>query len=115
MNYNLVAQTTLLFSFVGLIQIFLSKIFILSEISKKIEIREEGNLFEDLRKKLITDNPLRKVDYRNLLMGFLKKIRLFFLRTDDKIFGWTQKLKENEQKEKIEKEGDYWDKIKKNT
>jgi hypothetical protein len=48
-------------------------------------------------------------------MGFLKKIRLFFLRTDDKIFGWTQKLKENEQKEKIEKEGDYWDKIKKNT
>jgi len=115
MNYNFIAQSTLLFSFVGLTQMILSKLFILSENSEGVEVREEGNFFEKLKIKLIDQNPLRKINYSAFLRKLLKSIRLFFLKTDDKIFGWTQKLKENEQKEKIKKEGDYWDRIKKDS
>ena len=115
MNYNLIAQSILFCSSVGLGQMIFRKMSILYSLPETIEIKEEEKLFTKLQKKIKERNPLKEVQYEDLLRGALKKIRILFLKTDNKIFGWTQKLKENSQKKKIREDGDYWDRIKKNT
>lgn len=87
---------------------------ILSGLPEVIEIKEE-ELFTKLKRKIKEKHPLKDVQYEDLLEKVLKKVRILFLKTDNKIFGWTQKLKENSQKKKIREDGDYWDRIKKGT
>ncbi len=114
-NLDLIAQFSLLFSFVGLVQMALSKMSILSGLPETTQTKEENKFFVEIKRKVVDENPLKEVNYDRLLSKILKGIRLFFLKADNKLFGWTRKLKENSQKKKIEEEGDYWDKVKKNT
>jgi hypothetical protein len=90
----------------------LSKMSVLSNLPVA---QAEEDFSKKLKRKLVDENPLREIDYGDLLRRFLQKIRIFFSKTDDKIFGWTQRLKENSQKKKIREDGDYWDKIKRDT
>ena len=115
MNYNLIAQVILFCSTVALGQMILRKIPILSSLSEVAETKEEEKLLTKLKDEIKEKNPLKDVQYEDLLQGVLKKIRFLFLKTDNKIFGWTQELKENSQKKKIREDGDYWDRIKKGT
>ena len=115
MNYNLIAQVILFCSSIGLVQMIFRKMPVLSGLSEVIDIKEEDKLFTKLKKEIKEKNPLKEVQYEDLLRGVLKKVRILFLKTDNKIFGWTQKLKEDSQKKRIREDGDYWDRIKKNT
>ena len=115
MNYNLIAQVILFCSTVGLGQMIFRKMPILSGLSEAIETKEEEKLLVKLGKEVKEKNPLKDVQYEDLLQGILRRVRILFLKTDDKIFGWTQRLKENSQKKKIREDGDYWDRIKKST
>ena len=115
MNYNLVAQVVLFCSSIGLGQMIYRKMPILAGLSEAAETREEDKLLTKLKKGIKQKNPLKDVQYEDLLETVLKKVRILFLKTDNKIFGWTQKLKENSQKKRIREDGDYWDRIKKNT
>jgi len=115
MNCNLIAQVILFCSSIGLGQMIFRKMSILSGLSEVVEIKEEEKLFTKLKREIKEKNPLRDVQYEDLLGKVLKKIRILFLKTDNKIFGWTQKLKENSQKKKIREDRDYWDRIKKGT
>ncbi len=113
MNYNLIFQFTLLFSVAGLGKIIFSKMPDLVELPENLELEEKENPFVRIRKWIDSKNPLRNFDYVDFLSKILKKIRVLFLKTDNKIFGWSQRLKENSQKKKIREEEDYWDKIQK--
>jgi len=113
MNYNLVAQVILFCSSVGLGQMIYRKIPILSSLSETIETKEGDKILTKLKKGIKEKNPLNEIQYEDLLETVLKKVRILFLKTDNKIFGWTQKLKENSQKKRIREDGDYWDRIKK--
>ena len=115
MNYNLIAQVILFCSTVALGQMIFRKMPILSGLSEVVETKEEEKLLTKLKEEIKEKNPLKDVQYEDLLESVLKKVRIFFLKTDNKIFGWTQELKENSQKKKIREDGDYWDRIKKNT
>ena len=115
MNYNLVAQIILFCSSVGLVQMIFSKIPVLSDLPEVSEIENKSKIFSKLKKDIEEKNPLKDVQYEDLLENVLKKIRFLFLKTDNKIFGWSQELKENSQKRKIKEDGDYWERIKKNT
>ena len=115
MNYNFIAQVILFCSSVGLGQMILRKMSILSGLFEIVQTKKEEKLLTKLKKEIREKNPLKEVQYEDLLGKALKRIRVLFLRTDNKIFGWTQKLKENSQKKKIREDGDYWDRIKKNT
>ena len=115
MNYNLIAQVILFCSTAGLAQMIFRKMPILSGLSEAVEIKEEEKLLVKLGKEVKEKNPLKDVQYEDLLQGVLRRVRILFLKTDDKIFGWTQRLKENSQKKKIREDGDYWDRIKKST
>lgn len=114
MNFNLAAQVTLILSSIGLGRIIYTKIPVLSGLSEDSSL-EEDSFWIKAQQKFKEKNPLREIDLKEFLMNVLKKVRIFFLKTDDKIFGWTQKLKEDSQKKKIKEDGDYWDKIKNNT
>ena len=115
MNYNLIAQAILFCSSIGLGQMIFRKMPIMSSLPEIAETKEKEKLFVKLQREIKEKNPLKEVQYEDLLRGALKKIRILFLKTDNKIFGWTQKLKENSQKKKIREDGDYWDRIKKDT
>jgi len=115
MNYNLIAQVILFCSSIGLGQMIFRKMSILSGLPETAEIKKDEKLFIRLQKEIKEKNPLKEIQYEDLLRKALKKVRILFLKTDNKIFGWTQKLKENSQKKKIREDGNYWDRIKKNT
>ena len=115
MNYNLVAQVVLFCSSIGLGQMIFRKMPVLSGLPDSIEEKEEQKILTKLKKGIKEKNPLKDVQYEDLLGTVLKKVRILFLKTDNRIFGWTQKLKENSQKKRIREDGDYWDRIKKST
>ena len=115
MNYNLIAQIVLFCSSIGLGQMIFRKIPILSGLSETIETEDRELFLEKIKKGIKEKNPLKGIQYEDLLREALKNVRILFLKTDDKIFGWTQRLKESSQKKKIREDGDYWDRIKKDT
>ena len=113
MNYNLIAQLVLLGSTIGLGQIIFSKISVLSSLPNKINIEiDKKEVLVKIKDGIKETNPLKHVKYEDFLWQFLKKIRILFLKADNKIFGWSQKLKENSQKKEIKEDTGYWDRIK---
>lgn len=115
MNYNLIAQVILFCSSIGLIQIIFRKMSVLSSLPEDIKTEVREGFFTKVKKELKEKNPLEKAKYEDLLGKVLKNIRIVFLKTDNKIFGWTQRLKEDSQRRKIREDGDYWDRIKRDT
>ena len=115
MNYNLISQVTLLLSSIGLGFMVFNKIPVLSELSEAKEIKDKEALVSKIKKEIKIKNPLENIRYEDFLGRILKKVRMLFLETDNKIFSWSQKLKNESQKHKIEDDKDYWDRIKNNT
>ena len=66
-----------------------------------------------MKERLKKLNPFRNFSYEIFLQKILTKIRILSLRTDNKTFNWLQKLREKNQKKKIEKEDNYWEEVKK--
>jgi len=91
------------------------KMPVLSGLPETIEVKDGEKLIEKVKKQIKETNPLKEVKYEHLLGQVLKRVRILFLKTDDKIFNWSQRLKENSQKKKIQEDGDYWDRIRKGT
>ena len=108
------ALIVLIFSFLGMLVIFLRKIPVL--ISLPPEIRSpQGNLFFRLRNRVLKTRPFRSFSLETFLQKILSKIRVLTLKTENKTSHWLQQLRENDRKKK-EREGDnYWEDLKNST
>jgi len=78
MNYNLIAQAILFCSSIGLGQLIFRKMPILSNLPETIGT-EDGELFlEKIKKEIKEKNPLKEIQYEDLLGNALKNIRILF-------------------------------------
>ncbi len=68
-----------------------------------------------LHERISGINPWKGFSSSLFLEKALKKIRILSLKTDYKTFSWLQKIKENNQKKKIEEDEGYWDEVKRAT
>ena len=113
MNFELIAKIIFTGSTLGLAGIILRKIPALITFPE-ITLEEES-LSLRLKRKIKEINPLKNFSYEIFLQKTLTKIRILSLKTDNKTFNWLQKLREKNQKKKIEKEDYYWEEIQKST
>jgi len=111
MNSELIAKIIFTGSTLGLTGIILRKIPALITLPE-ITVEEES-LYLRLKRKTKEINPLKNFSYEIFLQKILTKIRILSLKTDWKTFNWLQKLREKNQKKKIEKEDNYWEEVKK--
>jgi len=114
MNYNILSLTVFFTSFLGLGGIVAKKIPVL------VNLPEEREKVQDLegpsvKEKLKEASPLKNFSSKLFLEKLLKKIRILSLKTDNKMFDWLQKLKEDNQIKKIRDDEEYWDKVKDGT
>lgn len=100
-------------SFLGLIIIIFQKLPILSILPEKTKQRE--SIIFRIKEKLKKINPFRNFSYEIFLQKILTKIRILSLKTDNKIFNWLQKLREDYKKKKMKKieNEKFWEEIKK--
>jgi len=113
MSFELIAKIIFAGSILGLAGIILRKIPVLITFPE-ITLEEES-LSLRLKRKIKEINPLKNFSYEIFLQKTLTKIRILILKTDNKTFNWLQKLREKNQKKKIEKEDNYWEEIQKST
>jgi len=59
--------------------------------------------------------PLKGVSIEIFLQKILSKIRILTLKTDNKTSSWLEKLRTRSQKNKFNKDDNYWQEIKKST
>jgi len=115
MNSEAIATTILFCSLIGIGVVVFRKI---PMISKLPEVPAEFNLKKILlkiREKIKIFNPFRYFLDKIFLQKILSKIRILTLKIENKTAGWLQKLREHSLKEKIEKNDNYWEKLKKST
>lgn len=113
---ELIATIFLLSGFIGMGIIIVRKISILKELPEIIEEPLANNFWLKLKEKIKNTPCLKSFSFEVYLQKMLSKIRVLFLKADNKTFNWLQKLKKRSQKVKIkEKDDSYWKEIKKST
>ncbi|MBD3208616.1 MAG: hypothetical protein GF370_04170 [Candidatus Nealsonbacteria bacterium] len=114
MNYNILSLAIFFTSFLGLGGIVAKKIPVLVNLPEE---REEVEAPESpsVKDKLKEASPLKNFSSKLFLEKILKKIRIISLKTDNKMFDWLQRLKEDNQIKKIRDDEEYWDKVKDGT
>lgn len=115
MSYSLIAFIVFLFSFLGLGSMVVRKVPVLVDLPETEVKKKEGSAKKPLTDRLKKVNPLENSSSRLFLQKLLKKIRILSLKTDNKMFDWLQKLKEDTQRKKIREDEEYWDEVKKAT
>lgn len=108
---TLIATIVLIFSLMGMALIISRKIPILLSLPEIV--LEEENLTSKLKRKIKELNPFKNFSYEMFLQKTLMRIRILTLKTDNKTFNWLKKLREKYQKNKIKKDDNYWEEIKK--
>ncbi|PIV64895.1 MAG: hypothetical protein COS09_02445 [Candidatus Nealsonbacteria bacterium CG01_land_8_20_14_3_00_12] len=115
MSYEIIALIIFFGSLIGIGVIVFRKIPVLVELPEILPQKEERKLFLKLKEKIKILNPLKSFSYEIFLQQILSKIRILSLKSENKIGGWLQKLRERTQKKKIEENDNYWEEIKKST
>jgi hypothetical protein len=113
MSYNAVAFVVFLGSSLGLGGIVLRKLPVISTLPEEKAKEKVPGL--SLHERISGINPWKKFSGSMFLEKTLKKIRILSLKTDHKTFSWLQKIKENNQKKKIEEDEGYWDEVQRAT
>jgi hypothetical protein len=98
-------------SIFGMGVIIIRKIPVLAHLPE-VSQKKKGLLWQ-LRKKIEKISPFKNFSYDLFLQKFLTRMRILILKIENLLFQRAQKLKENFQKKKMEKEDDYWEEIKK--
>ena len=116
MSYEIAAIIILLSSLTGMLVILFRKIPVLAELpeipAKKINWRDT---LLKLKEKIKILNPFKSFSYEIFLQKLLSKIRILSLKSENKTSSWLQKLRARSLKNKLKKNDNYWQKIKKLT
>ena len=115
MNFELVAIIILFGSFLGMGAIISRKIPVLVELPEVPARDSWKDTLSKLKEKIKTLNPFKSFSYEIFLQKFLSKIRILSLKSENKIGGLLQKLREKSQKKKNLENDNYWQEIKKST
>jgi hypothetical protein len=67
-----------------------------------------------MRKRLLKKLGLENFSFEILLQKIISKIRIISLKTDQKTFVWLRKLREKNQKKRLE-DANYWERIEDST
>jgi len=110
---TLIATIILVFSLAGIIITLFQKIPVLAGLPKSA--REKTEPFWRAIPMMIKNIPgLKSFSFEIFLQKILSRIRILVLRMENKIAGWLQKLRENNQRKKTEENDNYWQEVKKN-
>jgi hypothetical protein len=99
-------------SFLGLIVFIYRKIPALKSISINPAIIPGESLLSSVKNKISVVPGLKNFSLEMILHRIISKIRIFSLKTDQKTFSWLQKLREKNQKNRMENPN-YWEEIEK--
>ena len=103
--WNLIFLLVFIFSFFGMLFIFLKKIpLILS-----FEFPKESAISK-FKRKIKNLNPLKNFSFEIFLQKWIARIRILSLKVDNLTFNWLKKLREKQKKK--QQQDDYWEKIK---
>lgn len=108
---ELIALIILLISSFGILFIVFRKIPILLTLPE-VGVEKE-NLISKFKKIISKFNPFKNFSLAIFLEKNLRRIRIFFLKTDNQISSWLKKIKEKYQKKEVK--DNYWEEIKKST
>ena len=112
MSSNTIALVIFFGSSLGIGSILIRKFPSLADLSEPDPLKEELNSAVADKKKPKLPSGF---SFDSFLEKLLKRVRILSLKTDRKTFSWLQKIKENNQKKKIEQDENYWDEVKKAT
>lgn len=107
---ELIAIVILLTSFLGMVVIIYRKIPVLVELPEILPEKGESIVLK-LKEKIKILNSFKNFPYEIFLQKILSKIRILFLKAENKTFNWLQRLREKSKKKK--EEDNYWEEIKK--
>lgn len=108
------AFVVLIFSFLGILIIFLKKYSVLVSLSPEIKTSKE-NLFSKIKDKVLKNRPLRSFSSEEFLHKILSKVRILILKTDNKTSRWLQQLRESSRRKKEKENDNYWEDLKNST
>ena len=110
---TLITQIISVCSFLGFLFIVLSKIPFLLKLSPVPKNYSPGIL---LRLKNKTRNRFSSASFYSFLQKFLLKNRIFILRTENRISGWIEEIRQKKENKKEERpegfDDNYWNKMK---
>jgi hypothetical protein len=72
------------------------------------------SLFGSIKEKFIETSGLKNFSLEIILQKILSRIRIISLKTDQKTFDWLRKLREKNQKKRLE-DANYWERIENST
>ena len=102
---NLIFLLVFIFSFLGMLFIFLKKVPLILA----FEFPKESAISR-FKKRIKELNPFRHFSFEIFLQKWIARIRILSLKVDNLTFNWLKKLREKQKKK--EKSDDYWEKIK---
>jgi len=113
---EIISASVCIFSFLGMVLIFVRKIPILVSLPKEPQEGISQKVYKKIKRKIIQENKLLKKSFWELqLQKTIAKIRILSLKVDNITYNWLKKMREKSltEEEKEKKEEDFWDKIKK--
>jgi len=110
MSSEKISLIILIFSFLGLIILILRKMPILVSLPKNEEVVLGTGFFSKIKSFPV----FKSFSFEVFLQRIISRIRVLSLKTDHKTFHWLKKLREKNQKDKLEN-GSYWEQIKNST
>lgn len=115
MSYELTLIAILFSSLAGLFFIVFRKIPVLAGLPRTVEKPSRKPLLSLFKERIKSIPALKSFSFELFLQKIISKIRILFLKADNKTSNWLQRLRERHQKRKTEKSDNYWEEIKKST
>ena len=115
MSYELTLLAILFSSLAGLSFIIFRKIPVLVGLPETVEKSSRESLAFLLKERIKNIPALKSFSLELFLQKIISKIRILFLKADNKTSNWLQRLRERHQKRKTEKSDNYWEEIGKST
>jgi hypothetical protein len=113
---ELISLSFILIGFSGMMVIIFKKISLLAELPLEESLSLKGILLQ-AKEKIKNSNLFYSISSGLFLQKFLSKIRILALKIENKVGNLLQVLRERQKnkkiQEEIEKEDNYWEKIKK--
>jgi len=115
MSYEILALIIFFISLIGMGVVIYRKISVLVELPEILpQEKEERKLFSKLKEKIKISNPLKSFSYEIFLQKILSRIKILFLKAENKTSNWLKRLR---MRAKMRKnlDANYWEEIKKST
>jgi hypothetical protein len=111
---EVLATSICIFSFLGMVFIFIKKIPVLVSIPEEPPESIFAKIYTKIKTKIIQENKALKKSFWELqLQKIVAKIRILSLKVDNLTYNWLKKMREKSfEEEEEKKEEDFWDKIK---